>query len=241
MREVGFPSENLYRSKIIAWSVHLFTASGVIWSLLAIIAIIGHQWQLAFAWMMLAACVDFLDGSLARYFRIGSVLPEFNGALLDNIVDYLSYVFVPALFLWESDPILLPTEWKLPSAIMISLASAYQFCQSDAKTIDYSFKGFPSYWNFAVFYLFFLKWNPWINFAILFFLCFFVFVPIKYAYPSLMKHYKLPTIILTLTWFVMLILILFQYPDQQYWLVLTSLLYVVYYVVISLYMKTSRN
>ena len=241
MREVGFPSENLHGSKIIAWSVHLFTASGVIWSLLAIIAIIGHQWQLAFAWMMLAACVDFLDGSLARYFRIGSVLPKFNGALLDNIVDYLSYVFVPALFLWESDPILLPTEWKLPSAIMISLASAYQFCQSDAKTIDYSFKGFPSYWNFAVFYLFFLKWNPWINLAILFFLCFFVFVPIKYAYPSLMKHYKLPTIILTLTWFVILIVILIQYPDQQYWLVLTSLFYVVYYVVISLYTKTSRN
>ena len=241
MRDISIPSDNLHGNRIVAWGIHLFTASSVIWSLLAIIAIIGHQWQLAFAWMMLAACVDFLDGSLARYFRIGSVLPKFNGALLDNIVDYLSYVFVPALLLWESDPILLPTEWKLPSAIMISLASAYQFCQSDAKTIDYSFKGFPSYWNFAVFYLFFLKWNPWINFAILFFLCFFVFVPIKYAYPSLMKHYKLPTIILTLTWFVMLIVILIQYPDQQYWLVLTSLLYVVYYVVISLYTKTSRN
>ena len=239
MRDISIPSDNPHGNRIVAWGIHLFTASGVIWSLLAIIAIIGHQWQLAFAWMMLAACIDFLDGSLARYFRIGSILPEFDGALLDNIVDYLSYVFVPALFLWGSD--LLPSEWKLPSAIMISLASAYQFCQSDAKTTDHSFKGFPSYWNFAIFYLFFLKWNPWINFAILFFLSLFVFVPIKYAYPSLMKRYKLPTVILTLTWFVMLVAILIQYPNQQYWLILTSLLYIVYYVAISLYLKPSRN
>ena len=188
---------------------------------------------------MLAACIDFLDGSLARYFRISSILPEFDGALLENIVDYLSYVFVPALFLWGSD--LLPSEWKLPSAIMISLASAYQFCQSDAKTTDNTFKGFPSYWNFAIFYLFFLQWNPWINFAILFFLSLFVFVPIQYAYPSLMNRHKLPTVILTLTWFIMLIAILIQYPNQQYWLILTSLLYIVYYVGISLLLRSNQN
>src|SRR4030095_5290852 len=88
--------------KVAAWATHLFTASGAIWGLLAILAITNEQWVLAFAWMGVSVFVDSFDGVLARRVRVKSVLPNFDGALLDNMIDFLNYVFVPAYFLYES-------------------------------------------------------------------------------------------------------------------------------------------
>ncbi len=135
----------------IAWLVHLFTATGAIWGLLSIIAINQEQWRLLFLWMAIAVIVDGLDGFLARAAQVHRVLPNFDGALLDNIVDYLNYVFVPAYFLYAAG--LLPQQLEVVLPIIVLLASAYQFSQSDAKTEDHFFKGFPSYWNIVVVYL----------------------------------------------------------------------------------------
>src|SRR5688572_11554255 len=113
------------RQKLFAWSAHLFTASGAIWGLLTILAVTNGEWIAAFAWMGVSIVVDSFDGFLARRVRVKDVLPEFDGALLDNMLDYLNYVFVPAFFLSQSH--LLPESASVIGASLILLASAYQF------------------------------------------------------------------------------------------------------------------
>lgn len=227
------------KHKFLAWSVHLFTATGAVWGLMAVLAIIQHQWLPAFIWMGVAVVVDGLDGSLARKFRVKGVLPGFDGALLDNIVDYLNYVIVPALLLYQAG--LLPPNWGPFGAVIISLASAYQFCQTDAKTEDNYFKGFPSYWNVAVFYLFFMNLSPWVNLAIVVLLTILVFVPIKYIYPSRMVSYQRLTLMLTAIWGGAIVIFLAGYPQPQLWLLWVSLLYVAYYVGVSFLLAARRR
>lgn len=228
------------RDKALAWSAHAFTATGALWGLLGLIAVTQQNWRNVFLWFIIASFVDSVDGVIARRFRVKSVLPSFDGALLDNIIDYLTYVIIPALFLYHM-PNLLPHGWELFSAGMISIASAYQFCQADAKTDDHTFKGFPSYWNIVVFYLFALQLSPWVNMAILTILTILVFVPIHYAYPSRMEKYQQTTIILTAIWTLLVILIYALMPNTPIGLVYFSLLYIIYYVGISLYMMRERH
>ncbi len=139
---------NLFVRKSLAMGVHLFTATGAIWGLLALIAVFHHEWRQAILWMILAMLVDGFDGMLARWAKVKTYAAHIDGELLDNILDYLNYVVVPALFLLEAD--FLPAGWRWIGAFAILLTSAYQFTQVDAKTDesnDYFFKGFPSYWN----------------------------------------------------------------------------------------------
>ncbi|MCB9009346.1 MAG: CDP-alcohol phosphatidyltransferase family protein [Ardenticatenaceae bacterium] len=222
------------RPLVLAWGVHLFTATGALWGLLAIMATVQHQWQAAFFWLGLAALVDSFDGTLARRFQVKGVLPGFDGALLDNIIDYQTYVIVPAIFLYEAN--LLPASGTIAGIAMVVLASAFQFCQSDAKTDDHTFKGFPSYWNVVVFYLFVFDANPWINFWVIATLAVLVFVPIKYIYPSRMVHYQKLTLGLTTVWGLLCLTVWLQYPAYQPWMLWASLLYIVYYIGLSLYL-----
>ena len=224
---------------ILAWGVHLFTASGAVWCLLAIEASARSDWRGAFAWLLLAVLVDAVDGSLARLVRVKEALPDFDGALLDNLIDYVSYVIVPAFFLHRAQ--LLPAPLSLWGAAGITLASAYQFCQSDAKTPDHFFRGFPSYWNVTVLYLLALKLGPESSLAIITTLIILVFVPVKYIYPTRTPRYRKLTVTLTSLWGVMVIVILWQFPDPQRWLVWTSLSYVAYYVGMSLYLTFERR
>jgi len=222
------------RPLVVAWGVHLFTATGALWGLLAIMATVQHQWQAAFFWLALAALVDSLDGTLARRFKVKGLLPDFDGALLDNIIDYQTYVIVPAIFLYEAN--LLPASVTIAGIAMVVLASAFQFCQSDAKTDDNTFKGFPSYWNVVVFYMFVFDANLWVNFWVIATLTVLVFVPIKYLYPSRMVRYQRLTLGLTTVWGILCLIVWLQYPAFDPWLLWASLLYVVYYVGLSLYM-----
>lgn len=222
------------RPLVLAWGVHLFTATGALWGLLAIMATVQHQWQAAFFWLGMAALVDSLDGTLARRFKVKGVLPGFDGALLDNIIDYQTYVIVPAIFLYEAN--LLPATTTIAGIAMVVLASAFQFCQADAKTDDHTFKGFPSYWNVVVFYMFVFDANPWVNFWVIAILAVLVFVPIRYLYPSRMIRYQKLTLSLTTVWGILCLIVWLQYPAFDMWMIWVSLLYVVYYIGLSLYM-----
>lgn len=240
MTEVNMDRLEISRKiALAAWGVHLFTASGAVWGLLAILAIMQHQWQIAFFWMAAAALVDSLDGSLARRLRVQGVLPGFDGALLDNIIDYQTYVVIPALLLYEAG--LFPPFWSLVGASIIVLTSAYQFCQNDAKTEDHFFKGFPSYWNVVGFYLLALGLNPWVNLFVITLCALLVFVPVKYIYPSRMPRYKGLTLILALIWSGMVVVTLVEYPVVRMWMVWASLFFIVYYVGLSLYLMISAE
>ncbi len=219
---------------IAAWAVHALTASGAIWGLLALDAVARDEARLALIWMVAAMAVDSFDGMLARAVGVKKVLPGFDGALLDNTLDYLNYAVVPAYFVWRME--LVPTTLGLPMAAAILLASAYQFCQAGAKTSDHFFKGFPSFWNVAVFYMYLAGVDVRVNMAILVLLCVGVFVPLKWAYPSRMLEMRTLTLTVTMLWGVSVIAILIQYPDPAPWLFWLSLSYVGFYAAVSVYL-----
>ena len=185
-------------ARAFAAGVHLLTASSAIWGLLAIAAIVEGQWRSAFGWMGLSLAIDMVDGSLARLGNVEQVFPDFDGALLDNIVDFLNYVFVPAVFLYHAA--LLPANQHLIGVVILCLSSSYQFCQKGAKTPDHYFKCFPSYWNVAVFYLFIIGLDVWLNLVVLVLLGIGSFVPIKYVYPSRTRRHRRLTLALTALW-----------------------------------------
>jgi len=187
-------------------------------------------------WLGLAALfIDGTDGWLARRFRVSETLPWFNGRRLDDIVDYLTYVFAPVLLLWTAG--YLPAG---PGGIVLAalplLTSCYQFCRVDAKTEDYFFLGFPSYWNVVAFYTIVFKLAPITVGTILLICSILVFVPIRYLYPSRTVAFRTLTLTLTALWMVMYAFILQQMPSPHPLLLNFSLFYLFYYVVLSLYL-----
>jgi phosphatidylcholine synthase len=215
----------------LPWLAHLYTASSAVIALLATIAIFEYRFRDAFFWLAAAIIVDSSDGVLARAVRVKDRLPWFNGAKLDDIVDYLTYVFVPAFFVWRS--LLVPAPWTIPVASAMLLSSAYGFNREDAKTSDHFFTGFPSYWNLVVFYLFVMHLSQIVNAIVLLVLAVFVFVPIRYLYPSRTPHWRLLTIVLGLVWGVTLLVMVWELPVVSPTLLWGSLLFPVYYVVLS--------
>lgn len=228
----------LSMKKVLAWSVHLFTATGAIWGCLTILAIFEQNWRAAIIWMMIAMFVDGFDGMLARWFHVKEYAREVDGALMDNIIDYLNYVVVAAFLLIKA-PNLLPAGFEMAAAFSILLTSAYQFSQVDAKTDEQSFffKGFPSVWNFLVIYLMLLGLNPWINLALVIICNVLVFVPVKYVYPSRNTRLRRLTLGLTYLYGAIGVWALLQYPSVPPWIVWISLIYVGYYALLSLFPK----
>jgi phosphatidylcholine synthase len=224
--------------KALAWGVHLFTATGAVWGLLALVAIHNHQWKVSFLWMIIAILVDGFDGSLARVVQTKKYAPEIDGALLDNLIDYLNYVIVPAMFFYEAR--LLPAPFTLLGPSLIVLASAYQFSQSDAKTSDNYFKGFPSFWNILVLYLFVIGFTPWFNLGVLIFCCILVFIPVKYIYPSRSRFLQNLSLVLTCLWGILGVVGLLLYPNVPAWIIWASLSYIIFYVIASIY-ATLKN
>lgn len=230
--EKSKPTHSIHLQKIFAWGVHLFTASGAAWGILAIIAIQAHEWKKAIFWMVIAILVDGVDGWLARKAKVKEYAPGLDGALLDNILDYMNYVIVPGLLLYEAD--LLPEKMALIGILLMAITSAFQFTQLEAKTEDHYFKGFPSYWNIMAIYMFVLGVNPWINLGLVIFLSVMVFVPIKYVYPSRTTRLQRLTLFLTFLWACLGVISLCQYPNAEPWIIWVSLIYIGYYVGISL-------
>jgi phosphatidylcholine synthase len=227
--------------QIFAYGVHLFTATGALWGLLALMAVSRHEWSLAIRWMILAILVDGFDGVLARWADVRTYARGIDGGLLDNMLDYLNYVVVPALFLVEGD--FLPVVFRLPIAFLVLITSAYQFTQVDAKTDesnDYFFKGFPSYWNVVVLYMLVMQLDPWINLAFLVLFNILVFVPIKYVYPSRGKRLKSLTLGLSCLYGIISIWGLMMYPNVPKWVVWVSFIYVGYYAVLSLWPRDKK-
>jgi phosphatidylcholine synthase len=227
--------------KVLAWSVHFFTATGAVWGFLSLLAIFEENWRMAITWIIVAMFVDGFDGMLARWFQVKEYAGGIDGGLMDNIIDYLNYVVVAALILIKA-PDLLPAGFELAAAASILLTSAYQFSQVDAKSDEQSFffKGFPSVWNFLVIYLMLLGLNPWVNLGLVVICNILVFVPVKYIYPSRNKRLRRLTLGLTYLYGAIGVWALLQYPSVPQWVVWISLIYVAYYVLLSFFPKIGQ-
>ena len=222
--------------KALAWSAHALTATGTVWGLLALFAAINQQWQMTFVWMIIGVFVDAVDGFYARLVNVKKFTPHFDGALLDNVIDFFTYVLLPGAMVYLHPTLLPSTGWAIFGAGVMGMTSSYQFCRTDAKTVDHTFLGFPSYWNILVVYLILMEPNPWLSLFWIVLCGVLVFIPIKYAYPSRMLRFQTPTLTLAYVWAVVLGIVIYMFPNHPIWLVWVSLVYAVYYVGISLYM-----
>jgi phosphatidylcholine synthase len=229
----GGPSRSHPRAlRLAGAAVHLYTASGTVLALLIVLAAFDGDAVTAL-WLGLAALlIDGTDGMLARRMRVKETIPWFDGARLDDIVDYLTYVFAPVVLLW--------TTGSLPGgalgcvvAALPLLASSYQFCRVDAKTDDHTFLGFPSYWNVVAFYAIVLDLGPGTVATILVVCSVLVFVPVRYLYPSRTLALQGLSLVLTAVWLVTYAVLLLQVPDPHPVVVALSLAYLVYYVAVS--------
>ena len=201
------------RLRLAGGLVHLYTASGTVVGLLIVLAAIEGEAVTALWLFLVALFIDGTDGMLARRFRVKETIPWFDGALLDDIVDYLTYVFAPVVLLWTtgSPARTAPLGWAV--AALPLLASSYQFCRVDAKTDDHFFLGFPSYWNVVAFYAIVLDLAPATVAAIIVVFAVLVFVPVRYLYPSRMTSLRGLTLAFTAVWGVTYVVLLLQVPD----------------------------
>lgn len=228
------------KEKILAWCVHLYTALGLVAAAGMAFFIVrgnaaGFRWAIAL--MIAATFIDATDGTLARRWRVKEVLPEFDGATLDNIVDFLNYTFLPLLFIWRAE--LLPgnLSWWL---LLPLWASAYGFSQSNAKTEDHFFLGFPSYWNVVAIYLYWLRLPAWLALAVIVLLALLTFVPSLYLYTSHQGRFSRLTNWLLAGWTVLLILIIANVFVDQKPMMWASLAFPAYYFALSWWITLQR-
>ena len=224
-----------------AWFVHLYTAIGLVFAAwIAVLLVQGgaNAFRWSFLLMVAASLVDATDGTLARKFRVKSVLPEFDGRKLDDLIDFLTYTCLPLLLVWRAH--LYPAGYEAWLLLPL-LASAYGFCQVDAKTDDGYFLGFPSLWNVVALYLYVLQLPPWLTLGIVSTLAVMTFVPTRYLYPSLPGRLNKVSNLIGTPWIVLLIVILWQLPTDAplapgaplWWLAVASLYFPTFYMVAS--------
>ena len=183
-----------------ALSVHLFTATGAVFAMLAMLAAADAKWSLMFLWLIVAFFVDGVDGPLARKYDVKTNAARFDGVLLDLIIDYLTYVFIPAFALFKSG--LLPGWTGWIAIIIITFASAMYFCDGNMKTKDNSFHGFPGSWNMVVIVLFALSPNFWFILALISLLAISMFLPVKFVHPVRTVRWRAVTLPMAMAWVV---------------------------------------
>lgn len=186
--------------RLRAAAVHVLTATGAAFALLALIAASHGRWQEMFVWLGIALIVDTVDGPLARRIGVSTVLPRWSGERLDLIVDYLTYIAVPAFALSQAE--LLPPAFRLPAAIAILISSLFHMADSKSKTEDGYFVGFPAIWNVVLLYLFALAPPPFASLAIVAFFILMTFVPILAVHPFRVGGLRYPAWALTALWCV---------------------------------------
>ncbi len=220
------------QSRLLAWFAHGYTACGAVAAFAMAIAVIHDRYRIAFLWMVAAMVIDATDGTLARFARVKESTPLFDGARLDDIVDYLTFVFVPVLLVFQAG--LLPPAWSGGVVAAVLLSSAYGFSAGDAKTDDHFFTGFPSYWNIAALYLYAARLPASVNAIVLLGLSAMVFVRLRYIYPSRTPVLRGLTIALCIAWSLVVVRMILLLPDVPMWLLLASLFFPAYYTVLSL-------
>ncbi len=181
-----------------ALAVHLLTASGAVFAMLATLAAVDARYDMMFLWLVVAFFVDGIDGPLARKYDVKKNAPEFDGVLLDLIIDYLTYVFIPAFALFTSGRMDGWSGWLM--LIIVTFASAMYFCDTRMKTKDNSFSGFPGCWNMLVLVIFALNIPWYISLVLVTFLAITMFLPIKFVHPVRTNRWRGITLPMALAW-----------------------------------------
>jgi phosphatidylcholine synthase len=211
--------------KGMAWSVHAFTTSGIVLGFLALVAVLKNDAVAAFMWLGLALFVDGVDGTLARRARVSEYTPNFDGASLDLVIDFFTYVAVPALMIYWFNMVPAPfwfsaSTWSLICAALIMAVSCYTFANVGMKSFDYYFVGFPAIWNVVVLYFYLFNTGWLVNLISILGLSILTFVPIKFVHPLRVTHWRNITIPMTVLWAALTLSLVIsgRNPDYSDWI-----------------------
>ena len=195
-------------SKAPSYLVHIFTALGVVFGFLALLATVDGKIPEAFLWLAAALFVDGVDGTLARAVNVNQNTPEIDGAILDNIIDYLNYVVVPVFIFYSLG--MAPEPYLLLSCIAILLVSCFTFTNTNIKTDDFYFSGFPAIWNIVILYFYILESSEFTNFIFVILFCILTFIPFKYVHPFRVVEFRKITLMITSIWMITTTILLFD-------------------------------
>jgi len=198
-----------------AFAVHIFTASGAALALLAMIAAARGDWPEMFLWLGIALIVDGIDGALARHFRVAEVLPRWSGDILDLVIDFTTYVFIPAFAIAAGG--LLPPVVDLAIAIAVVVSGTLYFADREMKLPGNYFRGFPALWNAAAFYLFLLKPEPWLGVVGLLVLVVLTFVPFRFIHPVRVRRLRNLNLLLLLLWSLLALVAVLRGLEPNPW------------------------
>ena len=215
-----------------AFAVHVFTAAGAALGFAALVAAFERRWTLMFWCLGAALFIDGIDGAFARKLRVADVLPRWSGDVLDLVVDFVTYVFVPAYAITASG--LLPPILAVPAGIVIVVTGALYFADRDMKTPDNYFRGFPALWNAVAFYLFVLKPAPWIAAAAIVVLAVLTFVPFKFLHPFRVTRMRAATLVALVLWGVLGAAALVYDLDPSPWIAHGLVIIGLYFVAVGL-------
>lgn len=197
-------------TKAPSYLVHIFTALGVVFGFLALLATADGKIPEAFLWLAAALFVDGVDGTLARAVNVNQNTPEIDGAILDNIIDYLNYVVVPVFIFYSLG--MAPEPYLLLSCVAILLVSCFTFTNTNIKTDDFYFSGFPAIWNIVVLYFYILESSEFTNLIFVILFCVLTFIPFKYVHPFRVVEFRKITLIITFIWMITTTILLFDIP-----------------------------
>lgn len=201
--------------RALAFSVHVLTACGAAFALLALIAAARADWAAMFVALGLALIVDAIDGPLARRLKVAQRLPRWSGATLDLVVDFVTYVFVPAYAIAASG--LLPPALAVPAGVAIAISGALYFADQEMKTDDNYFRGFPGVWNLMAFYLLLLQPVPWIAGAAVALFVALTFLPLRFVHPFRVAWLRPLSIGLLVLWAVFAVIAVGDELKPELW------------------------
>lgn len=220
--------------KSLAFGVHAFTASGMVAGFMAILAITAHEFKTAMLWLFVTLIIDGIDGTFARLFKVKEVLPNFDGSMIDAVIDFATYGIIPAYFIYEAS--LLPEDYRLLGAAIILMVSAIYYGKSGMISNDYYFIGFPVMWNMVAFYLFFVtNISEWLNFILVVIFAIMHFIPIKFLYPSRTQKYRWLNITVSAIFVISNIWIIMIYDEKNMILSWISIACVGFYAWMGIY------
>lgn len=215
----GAPSKPSLGRVIAAWAVHAFTISGLAWATLALFAMLTNDIPMMWLWFVIALIVDGVDGTLARKVGVRQVIPWFDGGVVDNLVDYLTWTFLPALFMAMYLPFG-PRPIPVIMMVIIIVSSVFCYANDREKSNDNYFVGFPAAWNCVAIVMYVLQTPAWVNIAATIILAILTLVPIHYTHPARVKRFRVPNIIGAAAWIVACAYLVIVYPVQPIWVLI---------------------
>lgn len=218
--------------RALAFSVHILTACGAALALLALLAATRSDWPLMFFWLGVALVVDAIDGPLARTLNVKEVLPRWSGDTLDLVVDYTTYVFVPAYAVAAAG--LMPLAWAITAAAIVAITGTLYFADRNMKTEDNFFRGFPAVWNLVVFYLLLLRPAPLVAGATVVLFAVLTFVPLKFVHPFRVRRWRGVTVALLTLWAVLALAAVRQGLQPESWITAALSAIALYFVAVGL-------